>query len=88
MKFITMNPTVVVSFLTYIIIIYIKEEVKNFFLIFKIFDIIVFMFLYIMYIYIIAFLFFLYTCILKKMLKIFLFNLHGEAIILCIGYIA
>lgn len=51
MKFITMNPTVVVSFLTYIIIIYIKREVKNFFLIFIIFDIIVFMFPYIMYIY-------------------------------------
>ena len=61
MKFITMNPTVVVSFLTHIIIIYIKREVKNFFLIFKNFDIIVFMFLYIMYIYIIAFLFLLYT---------------------------
>jgi len=61
MKFITMNPTVVVSFLTYIIIIYIKGEVKNFFLIFKILDIIRFMFLYIMYIYIIAFLFLLYT---------------------------
>lgn len=61
MKFITMNPTVVVSFLTYIIIIYIKGEVKNFFLIFKNFDIITFMFLYIMYIYIIAFLFLLYT---------------------------
>lgn len=55
MKFITMNPTVVVSFLTYIIIIYIKREVKNFFLIFKNFDIITFMFLYIMYIYIIAY---------------------------------
>ncbi len=70
MKFITMNPTVVVSFLTYIIIIYIKREVKNFFLIFKNFDIIRFMFLYIMYIYIIAFLFFLYTRILKKNAKI------------------
>lgn len=58
MKFITMNPTVVVSFLTYIIIIYIRKEVKNFFLlnfIFKNFDIIIFMFLYIMYIYIIAY---------------------------------
>lgn len=54
MKFITMNPTVVVSFLTHIIIIYIKREVKNFFLIFKNLDII-FMFLYIMYIYIIAY---------------------------------
>ena len=54
MKFITMNPTVVVSFLTYIIIIYIRKEVKNFFLIFKILDIF-FMFLYIMYIYIIAY---------------------------------
>ena len=61
MKFITMNPTVVVSFLTYIIIINIKGEVKNFFLIFKNFDIIRFMFLYIMYIYIIAYWFLLYT---------------------------
>lgn len=61
MKFITMNPTVVVSFLTIYSIINIKREVKNFFLIFIIFDIIVFMFTYIMYIYIIAFLFLLYT---------------------------
>ena len=61
MKFITMNPTVVVSFLTIYIIINIREEVNNFFLIFKNLDIIVFMFLYIMYIYIIAFLFLLYT---------------------------
>lgn len=54
MKFITMNPTVVVSFLTIYSIINIRREVKNFFLlkfIFKILDIIVFMFLYIMYIY-------------------------------------
>lgn len=58
MKFITMNPTVVVSFLTIYSIINIRREVKNFFLlkfIFKNFDIIVFMFLYIMYIYIIAY---------------------------------
>lgn len=52
MKFITMNPTVVVSFLTIYNIINIRREVKNFFLIFIIFDIIVFMFTYIMYIYI------------------------------------
>lgn len=51
MKFITMNPTVVVSFLTIYSIINIRREVKNFFLIFIIFDIIVFMFTYIMYIY-------------------------------------
>lgn len=51
MKFITMNPTVVVSFLTIYSIINIRREVKSFFLIFIIFDIIVFMFLYIMYIY-------------------------------------
>ena len=54
MKFITMNPTVVVSFLTIYSIINIRREVKNFFLlkfIFKNFDIIVFMFTYIMYIY-------------------------------------
>ena len=64
MKFITMNPTVVVSFLTIYSIINIRREVKNFFLlkfIFKNFDIITFMFLYIMYIYIIAFLFLLFT---------------------------
>ena len=64
MKFITMNPTVVVSFLTIYSIINIRREFKNFFLlkfIFKNFDIITFMFLYIMYIYIIAFLFLLYT---------------------------
>jgi len=51
MKFITMNPTVVVNFLTIYSIINIRREVKNFFLIFIIFDIIVFMFTYIMYIY-------------------------------------
>lgn len=50
MKFITMNPTVVVSFLTIYSIINIRREVKSFFLIFKNLDI-VFMFTYIMYIY-------------------------------------